>query len=203
MSNLRSDKRWVLWMLEQSQRAKGARTRRSRAGGLGAALISLKGLLAVSEIGRISNHVYLILQFQLLQILEQEKPLLLFTHKHICSSLIYCTYSWTNRASWVGNTARTAISLSQLGSNHWPRHGWSHSAEKSKHHPITLPVLSVKAPARSRGIPQPLRGAGQPAWGCSKGFFSVSRKRPAKCSQAMYPSEHTSVASLFAQMSRL
>lgn len=152
MSNLRSDKRWVLWMLEQSQRAKGARTRRRRAGGLGAALTSLKGLLAVSEIGRISNHVYLILQFQLLQILEQAKPLLLFTHKQICSSLIYCTYSWTNRASWVGNTARTAISLSQLGFNHWPRHDWSHPAEKSPHHPITLPVLSVKAPARAEAL---------------------------------------------------
>lgn len=158
--------------------------------------MSLKGLLAVSETGRISNNVYLILQFQLLQILEQAKPLLLFIHKHISSSLIYCTYSWTNKTSWVGNTARTLLSLSQRGFNHWPRREWSHPAKKPPHRPTALPTFNVKAFSAGSG------GAEQPAGGRSQGLFPLARKGPAKSSQAIRPSEHSSAASLSTKMNR-
>lgn len=49
-------------------------TKYRRAGGPGATSTSLEGHLAGSEIGWVSNHVSLILQFQLLPIPEQAKP---------------------------------------------------------------------------------------------------------------------------------
>lgn len=152
ISNLRSEKRWAQWRLEHNLQGKGARTKCRWAGSLGAALMSLQGLPTLSETGWISNNVYLILQLQLLQILEQAEPLSLFIHKHISSSLIHCTCSWINKTSWGGNSARASLLLSQRG--------------LTTDQDMTDPIL-LKSPTQPHH-PAHLKGGGivHVHWGC-------------------------------------